>query len=78
MVLPPDPLSITVAVQVLAAPIGADEGEHATVVCVDRAFGVVALTVAVGLGPLLPAATVIVADLDPNVCGLKVTVNGTD
>jgi len=70
----PELLSITVAVQVLATPIATDKGEHETLVWVVRAAGVVPLTVAVAPVPLLGVIE-IVADFDPNVCGLNVTVN---
>jgi len=70
----PELLSITVAVQVLATPIATDKGEHETLAWVVRAAGVVPLTLAVAPVPLLGVIE-IVADFDPNVCGLNVTVN---
>jgi hypothetical protein len=70
----PELLSMTVAVQLLAEPIRTDNGEQDTVVWVLRAVGVVPLTLALAPVPLFGVIE-IVADFDPNVCGLKVTVN---
>jgi hypothetical protein len=71
----PELLSVRVAVQLLAEPIRTDDGEQSTVVWVLRATGVVPLTLALAPVPLLFGVIEIVAVFDPNVCGLKVTVN---
>ena len=73
-VFDPELLSMTVAVQVLAAPITDDKGKQERLVCVVRAVGVVPLTVALAPVPL-PGVIEIVAEWDPKVFGLNVTVN---
>jgi hypothetical protein len=72
----PEALSVTVAVHVVAEPTITDEGEQVTDVNVDRAAGVVPVTVPVAVVPWFwVGVTDIVALLGPNDCGVKVTVN---